>query len=418
MSLSDRWQRFLNKLHERDRYRRLAVPTGIDFSSNDYLGYGKSQVASGQWPVNTDQKTREGAPSLATDGWPLATGHWPLSRSGQASRLLRGEHPLWQQVEAELARWHGAEAALVMTSGYSANEGLLSALVEPGDFLASDRCNHASIFDGIKLSQAERFVFRHNDLAHLEEGLRAANVGREAWAVERNEMAPAPRPTPPAPRGLFIVTESLFSMEADRAPLQDLATLAEKYGAYLIVDEAHATGCFGAQGGGLVDELGLRSRVLATVHTGGKALGVCGAYICCSQLLREVLVNRCRHFIFTTALPPIIAEWWLEMLERVPQDVVRREALHQAAAFFREQLAGQGIVAQGRDYIVPIILGDDAKAMRAAQTLQAAGFDIRAIRPPTVPLGTARLRISIHADHTMEELRAAAVAVGKAVAGP
>ena len=402
MSLTDRWHRFLDELHEQGRYRRLAVPTGIDFSSNDYLGYGKLEP----WAVDREPWT----------GTLRSTVHGsrstpPISRSGQASRLLRGEHPLWERVEAELARWHGTEAVLVMTSGYSANEGLLSALIEPDDFLASDQLNHASIIDGARLAQAVRFVFRHNDLEHLEKGLRSAGErfrgadGSPALALQARRLH----------RELFIVTESLFGMEADHAPLQDLATLAEKYGAHLIVDEAHATGCFGTHGGGLVDELGLRSRVLATVHTGGKALGVCGAYICCSHLLKDVLVNRCRHLIFTTALPPILATWWLEMLNRVARDDSGRQALHQAAAFFRERLAEQGIVAGGRDYIVPIVLGDDAKAVRAAGTLQAAGLDIRAIRPPTVAVGTARLRISIHADHTSEELRTAAAAVGRAV---
>jgi len=381
MTLADRWRRDLAELHAQGRYRRLAVPSGLDFSSNDYLGYGK-------WgPVGNRSESGE----------PVTNRSPQLSRSGQASRLLRGEHPLWQEVETELAQWHGAEAALMMTSGYTANEGLLSALVQPEDFFASDELNHASIIDGGRLSKAERFVFRHNDLDHLEAGLRQAFGKR------------------PNGRELFVVTESLFGMEGERAPLREMADLADRYQAHLIVDEAHATGCCGASGSGLVDDLGLRRRVLATVHTGGKALGVCGAYICCSQLARDMLVNCCRHLIFTTALPPLIASWWQQMLTRVRQDHATRRALHQSAGLFRGELAWHGIEAKGADYIVPIVVGEDRQAVEAAAALQAAGFDVRAIRPPTVPAGTARLRISIHADHSHDDLRRLAAAVRQAV---
>jgi 8-amino-7-oxononanoate synthase len=362
MTLFTRWRKYLEGLHAQGRYRRLAPPRGLDFSSNDYLGYAKIS-----WPTPDN-----------------------LSRSGQASRLLRGQHPPWEEVEANLAHWHGAEAALVMNSGYLANEGLLSALLEADDFIASDQLNHASIIDGIRLSRAERFIFRHNDLGHLEEGLRTAAQNR--------------RPS----RELFVVTEALFGMEADRAPLLEMVQLADKYQAHLIVDEAHSTGCFGPEGSGLVDELGLRSRVLATIHTGGKALGVAGAYICCPRLLRDLLVNRCRHFIFTTALPPAVASWWLAMLPHVRRDEKVRQSLHHNAALFRQKLHETGMTALGQDYIVPVILGDDTRAVQVAEILQSEGFDIRAIRPPTVAPGTARLRISIHADHTSADLEAVA----------
>ena len=368
MSLSERFHRYLHDLRAQGRYRQLTLPSGIDFSSNDYLGYGKKPVSS-----------------------PLPS----LSQSGQASRLLRGEHALWQEVETRLARWHGAESALMMTSGYAANEGLLSTLLQPDDFLASDQHVHASVIDGCRLSKAERFIFRHNDLNHLEEGLRRTAIHR--------------RPS----REIFVITEALFGMEADRAPLREMAELAGQYESHIIVDEAHTTGCFGTTGGGMVDELGLRPGVLATVHTGGKALGVCGAYICCSRLLREVLINRCRQLIFTTALPPALAPWWLDMLERVMNDAAARQSLHENAMFFRAQLEQNGIAAPGNDYIVPVILGDDHHAVRAAEHLRASGFDIRAIRPPTVAPGTARLRISLHADHSREQLQAAASAVAQ-----
>jgi 8-amino-7-oxononanoate synthase len=373
MSLDLRWQMALDELRRQGRYRRLTLPAGIDFSSNDYLGYGGRVSAQ-----------RES-----------------FSRSGMASRLLRGHHPLWDEVETALARWHGAEAALIMNSGYVANEGLLATVIDAEDFVASDQANHASIIDGLRLTKAERFVFRHNDLTHLEDGLRAAHLARSA----RREM--------------FIITESLFGMEGDVAPLGEIVALAERYQAAVIVDEAHATGCFGATGSGLVDQLGLRDRVLATVHTGGKALAVPGAYIAGSKLLKEYLVNRCRHFIFTTALPAQVARWWLEMLPRVADDTARRATLHANAQGFRAGLGQGGLAPAGADYIVPVILGNDVAAVQAADRLQALGYDIRAIRPPTVSPGTARLRIAIHADHAPGMLNEVAAALAAcALAAP
>lgn len=368
MSLEDRWRAQLEALHRQGRYRQLTPPRGIDFSSNDYLGYGKL----------------------------LAQGADDLSRSGQAARLLRGHHEIWDEVERRLAAWHGAEAALMMTSGYVANEGLLSTVIEPHDWVASDEFNHASIIDGLRLTKAERFIFRHNDLAHLEEGLRQARAHAGAE------------------RELFVVTESLHGMEGDESPVE-MADVLRVYAASWIVDEAHATGCHGPRGSGLVDAQGLRSTTLATVHTGGKALGVPGAYICCSKLLREYLINRCRHFIFTTALPPLVGQWWLEALDRVQKDDRGRAALQRNAEVFRRALRRYGIEALGRYYIVPIVLGEDAVAVRAAQRLQEEGFDVRAIRPPTVPPGTARLRISIHADHDPATLESLAQAVARVI---
>jgi 8-amino-7-oxononanoate synthase len=373
MTLAERWSAILDELRARGRYRTLTSPGGVDFVSNDYLGYGSGARAP----------RRESIPELP--------------RSGLASRLLRGNHAVWEQVEEALRRWHGSEAALVMTSGYAANEGLLATVVDRGDWVASDELNHASIIDGLRLARAERFRYRHNDLDHLESGLCAA--------------ARARLPT----RQLFLVTESLFGMDGDEAPLQALADLAQRYEAHLIVDEAHSTGCFGPAGSGCVDAAGLRSRVLATVHTGGKALGVAGAYICGSSLLRELLLNRCRHFIYTTSLPPALGPWWLDALARVRTDAAGRSALHEAAATFRAALARHGIPAGGSHYVVPLLLGEDPRAVRAADRLRQAGWDIRAIRPPSVPPGTARLRVSIHADHSRETLLAAAAAVAEAV---
>jgi 8-amino-7-oxononanoate synthase len=380
MPLRDRWTRILDELRPRERYRTIVPPCGIDLCSNDYLGY-----AGGGWPARASRDAEAELERL---------------RGATAARLVRGHHAIWDEVESELARWHGAEAALVMSSGYVANEGLLSTIVGADDWVASDRLNHASIIDGLRLSRAERFIYRHCDLDHLADGLRTAALARSLS------------------RELFIVTESLFSMDGDTAPLGELCELAERYDAHLIVDEAHATGCFGPGGTGLVDAAQLRDRVAATVHTGGKALGVSGAYICGSATLRELLVNRCRHFIFSTALPPALGRWWREAIARVREDGNSRAALHTAATGFRRELAGHGVAASGSHYIVPVVIGPDARAQCMAERLRAAGYDIRAIRPPTVPEGTARLRISIHADHGPAMLADAAAAVARALERP
>jgi 8-amino-7-oxononanoate synthase len=371
MNLNARWLAQLEALRNQGRLRTLQSGPGIDFASNDYLGFAK------QLPK----------PSIE-----------PLSASGIASRLLRGHHPIWDQVEAALAQWHGAEAALVFTSGYAANQGLLSTIIEPEDRVASDAFNHASIVDGLRLTKATRQVYRHLDLNDLEDKLRQTSSARRPGAE------------------LFIVTESLFSMDGDLAPLPELVRLAQSHAAHLIVDEAHATGCFGATGSGLIDSLGMRSSTLASVHTGGKALGVPGAYVCCSALLKQILVNRCRHFIFTTALPPIIGAWWLDALARAKGANAGRTRLHENARSFRHDLLQCDIQVPGEHYIVPVLLGEDSRAVRAATRLGQEGFDVRAIRPPTVPEGKSRLRISIHADHDVDTIRRAAAAVASAVA--
>jgi len=372
MNLFDRWSSELDRLTQENRRRSLQAPIGIDFSSNDYLGYSKRTPRAGS----------------VSDG---------LSRSGTASRLLSGQHPIWDEVESKLAAWHHADAALIMTNGYAANEGLLSTIIASGDTCFSDQHNHASIIDGLRLSKAEKIIFPHNDVNALEAMMRQrmrSRAAKQAW---------------------FIVTESLFGMEGDVAPLRELAALAERHDAHLIVDEAHATGCFGAAGSGLVDALALRDQVLASVHTGGKALAVPGAYIVGSRLLKDLLINRCRQLMFTTALPPQIAAWWLDALDLVCRDEASRTALHERARVFRAELHDRGFAVGGTHYIASIVLGPDALALRAARCLQEAGFDVRSIRPPTVAEGTARLRVSIHADHDVAVLRRLAEALRAAV---
>lgn len=373
MSLFDRWNATLGELREQGRYRSLLLPVGIDLTSNDYLGYGGGRLPTAPQPEE-------------------------LSRSGMASRLLRGHHEAWEEVEGILAAWHGAESALMMTSGYAANEGLISTVVEPGDWVAADELVHACIIDGLRLARPRKFWYRHNDLNHLEDGLKAEAAKRSP------------------DRSLFIITESLFSMDGDRAPLREIVELAGRYDAQVIVDEAHSTGCYGPEGSGCVDEAGVRDRVLATMHTGGKALGLMGAYLCGSKLLKEYLVNRCRHLIFTTALPPAAGAWWLDRIPQVRADDEGRQALHGNAAAFRKALADRGVPLIGDQYVVPVPLGDDHRAVRAAKAMQALGYDIRAIRPPTVPAGTSRLRISVHANHDPAMLAGLAEALGEEAA--
>jgi 8-amino-7-oxononanoate synthase len=355
MTLAARWTAALDDLRGKSRNRAFRPPAGIDFTSNDYLGYagGRRQ------------------PVVMTD----------LPITGVSSRLLRGHHEIWNEVESMLAAWHGAETALMMTSGYAANEGLIATVAEPGDWVAVDELSHACIIDGLRVARPRKYLFRHNDLTHLEDGLRAEAARR------------------PAGRELFVVTESLFSMDGDTAPLLDMADLCDRYGAHLIVDEAHTTGCFGPTGSGCVDAAGLRGRVLATVHTGGKGLGLPGAYVCGSKLLKEFLTNTCRHLIFTTAQPPAVGAWWRGQIPRVQADAAGRQRLHENAATLRAAIAGYGLEPAGRDYVVPVVVGQDEPSVRAATELQCRGYDVRAIRPPTVSAGTCRLRVSVHADH-------------------
>ncbi len=393
MTLEGRWRGTLEDLRGQGRGRAFRLPAGLDFTSNDYLGYGGGRNPSpGPSPGKGGEADLAPPPFLGEGAGGRGSS---LPTSGIASRLLRGHHEIWDEVEGLLAAWHGAESALVMTSGYAANEGLISTLAEPGDWVAVDELSHACVMDGLRVARPRKFLFRHNDLNHLEDGLRAEAAKR------------------PEGRELFVVTESLFSMDGDTAPLPELVALAERYGANVVVDEAHSTGCYGPTGSGCVDAAGLRGRVLATVHTGGKALGLTGAYVCGSALLKEYLTNRCRHLIFTTALPPAVGAWWRDRVPQVRADHAGRAALHRNAARFREALAGRGVTPAGSTYVVPVVVGADEPAVRAATLLQLAGFDVRAIRPPTVPAGTCRLRISVHADHDPEVL----VRLADAVAG-
>jgi 8-amino-7-oxononanoate synthase len=305
--------------------------------------------------------------------------------SSSGSRLLSGYAAVWDDLEAELASFSGVESALYFSSGYLANAGLLSAIIKPDATVFSDSANHASLIDGIRLAGARKVIYPHNDLNYLEKALRAS-----AQPGER-----------------FIIAESIFSMDGDRASISDLYALADRYEAALIVDEAHATGVEGPSGRGLVAASGRPDCVLATIHTCGKAFASMGAFIACSGHVREYLINKARTFIFSTALPPYIASQTRTALKIVRNADDRRQHLRMLTRLLRSQLIQYGFDTAASDsHIIPIILGSNETALNTAARLTKAGFGIRAIRPPTVPPGTARLRVSLNSGLTAEHVSA------------
>jgi 8-amino-7-oxononanoate synthase len=343
--------------------RHLTPPDGIDLNSNDYLG------------LATDPRMKM-AILEAVETMPRA--------ASTGSRLLSGHDQAWTGLETEFARWVGMEAALYFTSGYAANMGLLSAILREDDVVFSDSSNHASIIDGIRLAKCRRVIFPHLDLNTLEKELH------------RNISAGGIR---------VIVVESIFSMDGDRAPLHELIALAERHGAELIVDEAHAIGVHGPGGRGCVAESGLNGRVLAAVHTCGKALAAAGAFVCGSKNLRDFLINRARTFVFSTALPPYFAAHVAASMRFAAAAEGERAHIAEIAAFLRNELKRNGFdIARTDSHIVPVILGANDTAMNFAAQLRTRGFGVRAIRPPTVPAGSARLRLSLTAKLTQEML--------------
>lgn len=363
-----RWAEGLEKglrlLEERHQRRSLVEIQGINFCSNDYLG------------LADHAELKEAVVRALQNG----------ARAGATgSRLLSGQTESWKELESEFAQFAGTEAALFFGSGYGANVGMLAAIVGPDDVVYSDVLNHASLIDGMRLSGARKVIYPHLDLNALEDRLREDSG---------------------APWRRVIVTESVFSMNGDVAPLREMATLAEKYGAAMIVDEAHATGVHGPGGRGLAAEAGILPQVLATLHTCGKALGSAGAFVCGPAVLKEHLINHARTFIFSTALPPYFAEQIRAAL-RLAQGMDReREALMKLAQEMIRALQRQGFnTANSGSQIVPVILGTNEKTLKAAAHLQKEGLAVRGIRPPTVPQGQARLRLSLTTKIAEEDLK-------------
>jgi len=358
----------LDERKEQNAFRQLRLPDGkTDFCSNDYLG------------IATNVLTQTPLPS----GFPVPTSPGsdrPLRHGSGGSRLLAGNYLLIEETERQLAAFHEAAAGLIFNSGYDANMGLLSSVPQRGDTVLYDYLSHASIRDGIRLSFARSFSFLHNDAQDLEKKLQAAAGGN-----------------------IFVVTESVFSMDGDQAPLQKIARLCIMYGAHLIVDEAHATGVIGKKGEGLVQELGLQPACFARIHTFGKAVGCHGAIIAGSEALRDYLVNFSRAFIYTTALPESSIQAIRRAYELFPQMDKERSRLQQLIIRFQQASLGFERLDSNTPIQGVIVPGNESVRALAAR-LQAAGLDVRPILYPTVPKGGERLRIVLHAFNTIGEL--------------
>ncbi len=303
-----------------------------------------------------------------------------------ASRLISGTSPLHRELEERLARFKGAEAALLFNSGYAANTGIIPVLAGDGDVVLSDSLNHASIIDGCRLSKALVRVYRHGDVEHVEHLLKESTSARRK----------------------LIVTDGVFSMDGDIAPLAELASLAEKYGALLMVDDAHATGVLGKCGGGTTEHFGLDGRVPIQMGTLGKALGSFGAYVVGSTKMIDYLLNRSRSFMYSTSLPHAVCAASIAALDIIEHEPERREKLRRNREHFVKGLIARGlsIKATGSP-IVPIMIGDPAKALSVGEKLMEYGVYAAAIRPPTVPEGSARIRATLMATHTDEDVDAA-----------
>ena len=362
----------LAQLAQASRRRSLIGRDGADFSSNDYLGLAGSPVLAAAVQAALER------------GVPVGSG---------GSRLLRGNHAEHEALEAEAAAFFGCERALWFSSGFAANSALFSTLPRRGDLIIHDELIHASAHEGMRLGRAERIAVRHNDANAFE---LAAMGWRRGGGAGR----------------IWLAAESLYSMDGDRAPLDDLAAIAERHDAALLIDEAHATGVFGPDGRGLAAHLDGRENVV-TLRTCGKALGCEGALVCGPAVIADFLVNRGRGFIFSTAPSPLMAAATRAALSIIRDEPERREALWQRVRCAEHLLAPLGAKPSGSQ-ILPLIVGDDAAAMTLAAALQDAGFDVRGIRPPTVPTGTARLRIAITLNATEDAIAALATALAQA----
>ena len=312
--------------------------------------------------------------------------------SSSASRLVSGNLALHGQLEKQVAKWIGTEAALVFNSGYQANIGVISALIQENDLILSDELNHASLIDGCRLSRAQIGIFRHADPQHLESLL-----------MEKSKAGRA--------RKKFIVTESVFSVDGDLAPLAEIASVAHRFNALLIVDEAHAIGIFGATGAGLVEQLQLQEHVHIRVGTFSKALGSFGGFVAGKQDLIEYLINRARSFIYSTALPPAILGASLAAIKIIQDEPERRKVLWKNVKFLREGLKNQGwALLSEASQIIPVLIGEARETMKVSSDLLKNGIFAQGLREPTVPPGTSRLRLTPMATHTREDLTRALAA--------
>jgi glycine C-acetyltransferase/8-amino-7-oxononanoate synthase len=380
-------EELLEEIRSRGLYRRLRVISGpqgprvlldgrpvLLLCSNNYLG------------LADHPGVREAAAEAAMR----------YGAGAGASRLVSGNMRIHRRLEEELADFKGSEACVLFGSGYLANAGVIPTLAREGDMVFSDALNHASVVDGCRLARAETFVYEHADVEHL------------AWGLEQAEG-----------RGSLIVTDGLFSMDGDIAPLEQIVELGRRYDARVMVDEAHATGTLGPDGRGSVAAAGLEDEVDVVVGTLSKSLGSYGAFVCCEKTMAKYLVNSARTLIFSTALPPPAVAAAMAALALLRDQPRRVEKLQRNSQVLREALADEGLpVGPSGTHIVPLIVGDAAAAMAACEQALEQGVFAQAIRPPTVPAGTSRLRLSVMASHTKSELRAAARTLAAAVPRP
>ena len=334
----------------------------INFATNDYLG------------LRHDRRLSEAVrQSLNFAG--VGAG---------ASPLVSGYSLALAELEKRIARWQGTEASLVFSSGLAMNIGVISALVGPEDLVLSDRLNHASLIDGCRLSGAHKRIYAHNSVEEV----------RKILGQERARYTRA-----------LVVTESIFSMDGDPAPLIELQEVCSQYDAGLLVDEAHASGLYGQSGAGLGELYAATSNWLGKLGTLSKSIGTCGGFVAGSQALIDFLVNRCRSYIFSTAIAPPTVAATAASVKLIPQLEDRRERLHELSFNLRTQLQASGWpVPSGDSPIIPLIVGDNAAAVELSRKLMSAGFYAPAIRPPTVPVGSARLRISLSALHSSAQI--------------
>ena len=337
----------------------------LNMSSNDYLG------------LASNENLRQSFLQQYGDNFPSFTS--------SSSRLLTGNFPVYTDLEQLIAQRFQRESVLLFNSGYHANLGILPALTTTKSLILADKLVHASMIDGIRLSQCEFFRYRHNDYEHLK-SLLEKNAGK----FDRT----------------FIVTESVFSMDGDVADLNYLAQLKTQFpNTYLYVDEAHAIGVYGKNGLGIAEQSNVISDIDLLVGTFGKALASMGAYIVCDQILKECLINQMRPLIFSTALPPFNVAWTHFIFERLPQFSKERTHLEQLSEFLRQEVEHRTQIMPSQTCIVPYILGENDATLAKAKDLQEQGYYCLPIRPPTVPKGTSRIRLSLTADMTMDEVK-------------
>src|SRR3954466_13337620 len=374
----------LEDLREQGLYRKLRLVSGpqgprvlldgdpvLLLCSNNYLG------------LADHPRVREAAADAAMR-WGVGSG---------ASRLVSGNMTVHRRLEEQLAEFKGSSACVLFGSGYLANTGVVSTLAREGDIVFSDALNHASSVDGCRLARAETFVYDHCDPEHLEWGLREAGG-----------------------RGALIVTDGVFSMDGDIAPLEEIVELAQRYDARVMVDDAHATGAMGPGGRGSVADAGLEDEVDVVIGTLGKSLGSYGAYACCDKPMAKWLVNSARTLIFSTALPPPAVAGAMAALELLVEQPGRVDKLARNAEAMRDALSAEGVDAGiSETQILPVVVGDPHAAMDACERALGQGVFCQAIRPPTVPDGSSRLRITVMASHTRSELRWAAGVIARAV---